>query len=379
MHLGSSKRDTHAVSQVVAEIITIALVVSVFSAVFVLMTMATPDLTRPSFLDDIPDDFVVFIAKLHCPANLLIYNDDIDEYKIGYDNEKFCANMNNAEVLADEKDGREEYLLNINKPYANEMRYRVRYTDDGVYSLYIESVTSKKKYLFSAIDIPGSKNENHEYKIEWPLSRSGVIPRVSLRIDQNGDGMYEHEIIIEDTEIRYEEIQAKLQEDKDNEQLSLTVELRGVVSFVTRCISIQLLNHRTGELETIQQEISFTNGIGSTSLDIIDGNAYNCISIKDSLHTLRQTSVSMKLKNGMYQVSFTGDNALIGGDLNNDDVINKDDFNIYSSQLGTTFGTGDANCDTPLYHADINGDGKVNEADGQFIQQHFDTTGEAGC
>lgn len=68
-------------------------------------------------------------------------------------------------------------------------------------------------------------------------------------------------------------------------QLFVTVEITDIIqSSLTRCITFDLSDCNTGSSETINQEITFNNRIGSAVIPISFGD-YTCISARDKLHT----------------------------------------------------------------------------------------------
>ena len=72
--------------------------------------------------------------------------------------------------------------------------YEVKGTDEGSYGLGVATITDKEFINFAATDIPTSANAIHQYKIDWDaLSQGGE--GVTVYVDANGDGIFEHTII----------------------------------------------------------------------------------------------------------------------------------------------------------------------------------------
>ncbi len=73
------------------------------------------------------------------------------------------------------------------------------------------------------------------------------------------------------------------------------------------------------------------------------------------------------------------DDALVGGDLNADGVINALDYALYNARYATSYGTGATSCATVGPHADISGDGIVGTEDFTFITINLNRTSETPC
>jgi hypothetical protein len=69
-----------------------------------------------------------------------------------------------------------------------------------------------------------------------------------------------------------------------------------------------------------------------------------------------------------YVASFT--NALLGGNLNDDEWVDILDYAVFSGQWHVTT-SGDTNCSDVYPHADIDGNGLVDTDDFSWIQVHF--------
>lgn len=141
----------------------------------------------------------------------------------------------------------------------------------------------------------------------------------------------------------------------------------------TRCITFELWSCPAALPDLIlEQPVTFTNGLSAPVLITIPCGPYSCVTARDKHHTLRQTVTPMK-SGPLLVADFTGDPGsgghwLIGGNLNDDGVIDGADYAIYLSQYETLFGTPDTTCTTAFPHADITGDGLVDVHDFTFIQ-----------
>lgn len=164
---------------------------------------------------------------------------------------------------------------------------------------------------------------------------------------------------------------------------------------LTRCITFELWDCTTSTSVTVEKTLTFNNGLASAVLDSVPCGFYDCITARDTLHTLRSTDDDDFIISGtQYVAEFLDDNVvppghddwdpalsdwLIGGNLNDDKWIDILDFGVFTWQWMVNYGTGDTNCSTPYPHADINGDGVVNTFDFTFIQINYLLGHEANC
>jgi hypothetical protein len=185
----------------------------------------------------------------------------------------------------------------------------------------------------------------------------------------------------------------------DYNELVVTVELSPNIDTgdpfpqtLTRCITFELWEciPLTGPV-TVTKEIDFTVtagvpnvAIGSALITNVPCGYYDCITARDELHTLRRTDETFGIVGTQYVADLSGDPAgggdwLIGGNLNDDYWIDILDFGVFSWQWAVNYTTGDTTCSTPYPHADISGDGLVNNGDFGFIQINFLDSHEANC
>jgi hypothetical protein len=152
-------------------------------------------------------------------------------------------------------------------------------------------------------------------------------------------------------------------------ELVVDVELLGLnPGLIDRCITFELSGG--SGTATASAVLSFSGGVALGAVVEIPCGDWNCITARDELHTLRSIDVPMVV--GLqYVASFTGADGLVGGDLNDDGLIDILDFGVFVSQFGTNYGTPDTDCLTPFPHADLSGSGDVNAGDFTFIQQGF--------
>ncbi len=146
----------------------------------------------------------------------------------------------------------------------------------------------------------------------------------------------------------------------------------------TRCITFVF--HDSGDcpnVQTVEEVMTFTGGLGTATIEVPCG-FYDCITARDRLHTLRRTDETLQVVGTNYAADFTGADQLIGGNLNDDYVIDILDFGAFVGQYG---GMIDANTDclTSGPHADINGDNQVGTSDYTYIGIHFFNFREPDC
>jgi len=176
-------------------------------------------------------------------------------------------------------------------------------------------------------------------------------------------------------------------------ELAVTVELEPNIAptgTLTRCVTFEVWECGGPSSIEVSAEIDFdvtfvgpgNSAIGTAVIDVPCGS-YTCITARDKLHTLRRTDETFGISGTQYVADFTGNPAgggdwLIGGNLNDDTFIDILDFGIFSSQFNTSPGK-DTTCADAGPHADISGDGVVNNLDFSFIQLNFLKFHEANC
>jgi hypothetical protein len=172
-------------------------------------------------------------------------------------------------------------------------------------------------------------------------------------------------------------------------KLLLDVELEGVTTTpvpFSRCITLELW--RCGEgVEVVEEVVNFTEGLGSTTVSVPCGE-YTCITARDKLHTLRRTidPIETDMNGAKYVAVFTdsSDKKLVGGNFNDlyNNYIDIIDFGVYNYQWGIGYGTpptGDTDCASQYPHADVSGDGWVDNIEFSFILANFLETHEPNC
>lgn len=169
--------------------------------------------------------------------------------------------------------------------------------------------------------------------------------------------------------------------------LDVTVELFTVSESMDRCITFELEPVGGGSPVIVEETLSFVAGVASATIEVPCGD-YQCISARDTLHTLRKRDDDdFGISGASYVADFTsvspsdsGD-ALLGGNFNDDMFIDILDFGIFIGQFGTDPGVvgGDTVCGTLGFDADASGNGMVLGEDYTFISTQFLFMSEDSC
>jgi hypothetical protein len=163
--------------------------------------------------------------------------------------------------------------------------------------------------------------------------------------------------------------------------LVVTVALGGGVIMsgpFDRCITFELWEDGCAASVVVAKTMTFSGGSATDTVEVPCGD-YECITARDTLHTLRKTDSDGFGTSGTdYVADFTGGDALIGGNLNDDKWIDILDYGIFVGLFGGTPGA-DTTCATVGPHADIDGSGDVFAADFTFITTNFLGTHETNC
>lgn len=158
--------------------------------------------------------------------------------------------------------------------------------------------------------------------------------------------------------------------------VTVTVTLQGVTTNVNRWI--QFVVGGTGGTNppiVIDRVVSFVGGTATVVFDAMDGIPCDPnlthISAKNPLHTLRKKVALTGVNNQFTAPAIT----LIGGDANNDNLVDILDFGLLVANFGTTPGA-NTSIGQPPPHLDFSGDGVVGTADYTFIQINFLQVGD---
>ena len=186
--------------------------------------------------------------------------------------------------------------------------------------------------------------------------------------------------------------------------MSVSVELAGIISTgtspdtLTRCITFELYSCPSATPTIVTADVNFAVQTAQptigTGVIAVPCGAYSCVTARDALHTLRRTDAEFAISGTQYVANFTaadGGDALVGGNMNDDEVIDILDFGIFVNRFGLQY---DSDADTirdghtpcawtpaPMgpRHADVSGDGLVDSADFTFVQINFLQFRELNC
>ncbi len=137
-----------------------------------------------------------------------------------------------------------------------------------------------------------------------------------------------------------------------------------------RCIDFNLGSHQFSEV------LNFVGGSATKTVEVPIGD-YGCADADDRLHSLA-SQAAVVIQGTDYALNVAGDNALVNGDLNDDNSIDVIDWGVYVVRAGTQAAV-DTDCETEAFHACFNGDGMVSGDDGNFILENILQGGAAGC
>jgi|GEM_PF-4585341 len=157
--------------------------------------------------------------------------------------------------------------------------------------------------------------------------------------------------------------------------MTATVELESVSSGpFTRCITFGLDN--AGCTTFIDVPMTFTGGVATATFNVPCG-VTDCMTARDKKHTLRRTAFT-GTSGTEYVVNFTGAKELLGGNVNDDNVVDILDFGGFTGQFAANLGA-DSPCGLSGLHSDFSGNGFVDTADFTYIQIHFLNFSELNC
>jgi len=114
----------------------------------------------------------------------------------------------------------------------------------------------------------------------------------------------------------------------------------------------------------------------------VPAGRYECVAIRDPLHTLRSVS-DMTIVDKIFQATFKGDpffggNWLRSGNLNGDRKIDVIDFGIFVAEFLNVVSV-HTPCGTQGINADLNGDGIVDSLDYTILDRHFLQADKLSC
>ncbi|MFQ5495984.1 MAG: cohesin domain-containing protein, partial [Phycisphaerae bacterium] len=156
---------------------------------------------------------------------------------------------------------------------------------------------------------------------------------------------------------------------------------------LSRCITFEFRDCAVPVPVVVEQEVTFVNGLATDVVVRVPCGSYTCLSARDRLHTLTRTDVDdFGILQGRFVADFTDraaapgdDDSLVGGNFNDDSFIDMLDFEIFSEQWASDYGTGDTSCLVGGPHADASGNGVVLTEDFTFVQVNFLQGSDVAC
>ncbi|MHC5110211.1 MAG: HYR domain-containing protein [Planctomycetota bacterium] len=161
------------------------------------------------------------------------------------------------------------------------------------------------------------------------------------------------------------------------------IQLADVFSgIVDRCISFELwLATCPGTPVFVDEVVTLSNGGGLADFTVPCGN-YMCMTVRDSLHTLRRTEddLASTISSDTYQPDFTAGNgaALVSMNLNDDMFIDVLDFGVFNAQWLQQL-TADTDCSTAFPHSNFNADATVDNLEFTILTANFFDESDANC
>lgn len=153
--------------------------------------------------------------------------------------------------------------------------------------------------------------------------------------------------------------------------VELTLEYAGAGTTGFRCITLRM--------GSVQQnlDVLFQGGIGIATTTVPVGD-YSCATLDDPLHSLVTRVSVTESADGTLRLDAVGADALVPGDLNDDNLVNVVDWAVYVVRDGTAVAF-DPPCGTTGFHPDFEGDGVVTSSDGLLITANFLRRGDTPC
>ena len=111
-------------------------------------------------------------------------------------------------------------------------RYEVAAIGNGLYGLTVTNISEDQSITFTATDIPATLAATHRYTIDWSAVSQGE-EGVTVKIDANGDGIFER-TISSDSELTHDEfvLQTETTIDFDPDTLKLKDKGKYVTSYI---------------------------------------------------------------------------------------------------------------------------------------------------
>jgi hypothetical protein len=175
------------------------------------------------------------------------------------------------------------------------------------------------------------------------------------------------------------------------ESLTLSVDVELSATMVggpfDRCITFDLWDcdgPPIAQHVTVSQPLTFFNGFASAVDMPIPGGDWECLTVRDELHTLSSRAADFSSPDGIhYTATVTGAPAsgghwLVSGNLNDDEFVDILDFGVMSP-LYLSVASPDTPCGAVGPDANVNGDDRVDLLDLVFIMGNWLVASEPDC
>lgn len=166
--------------------------------------------------------------------------------------------------------------------------------------------------------------------------------------------------------------------DSNGGDVVLTVQLQGVTDTLQRCLHLEFADS-TAAHQPLEVDVSptFNGGQATFTVPGVTCGDYDCVRIRDPKHTLASVAQIVSSSSGC-TVAFSGADALVGGNLNNDMYIDILDFGQFVGAFGTSPGASTP-CGLTTPNADISGNGNVDGGDFTYININFLRVSDPAC
>jgi len=149
-------------------------------------------------------------------------------------------------------------------------RYVVAGKTEGSYGLMVTAVTRQENITFSAIELPTAAEAIHQYTMDWTLVAEGGFG-VDVRVDQEGDTVFEHQFL-SDSQLTREELEQAIAHDISVKSIILSRRVIG--QGYTSSIKITFENQGTyEEIFNITLYANTTIICTFTNISLINGNS----------------------------------------------------------------------------------------------------------
>lgn len=155
----------------------------------------------------------------------------------------------------------------------------------------------------------------------------------------------------------------------------------------TRCMEFEVWDcdgPPGGEFAVFSENVTFTNGQALGLTLALPGGAWECLTVRDPLHTLRSAAPDFSTLDGVNFTASamgswaTGGHWLLGGNINGDDFIDIFDFAVFFPMYLTP-ASRDSMCGTAMPDGNISGDLVIDLLDLVFVSGNSLKASQGAC